>query len=189
MPKKADVFFWKKLDYPGSDCCRLVKEKTGWRLSGAAVFFEGEPCQFQYEVSTDLAWRTRSVNVSGFKGKKPIELDIRSIGGSWIVNGVAKRNVVDCVDVDLGFTPATNLIVLRRLSLKVGQQAEAPAAYLSFPEMRMIILPQTYRRISPTEYQYDSPTHGYSEVLHVLHSGVVIKYPGLFELMNINPLN
>jgi uncharacterized protein len=48
------------------------------------------------------------------------------------VGSEALKSVADCVDVDLGFTPATNLIVLRGLSLKIGQRAQAPAAYLSF---------------------------------------------------------
>lgn len=78
-------------------------------------------------------------------------------------------------------TPATNLIALRRLSLKVSQCEEAPAAYLQFPQMRLVRLPQTYLRIGRTEYKYDAPTVGYSGTLRVLPSGAVIQYPRLFE--------
>jgi hypothetical protein len=177
------MFFWRKVDHPGHDSCRLFKLANGWRLSGAAVFWDkGLPCHFHYEVSADAAWRTRSADVSGFLGKKALDLRIKATGaGRWQVNGVSRKSVRGCIDVDLGFTPATNMIALRRLSLKVGQRAEAPAAYLQFPEMRLVTLPQSYLRIRRTEYEYSAPTVGYSGTLRVSPSGAVIQYPGLFE--------
>lgn len=92
-----------------------------------------------------------------------------------------------CADVDLGFTPATNLIVLRRLRLRVGEQAEAPAAYLAFPSLRFGVLPQHYERLSRTEYPYASPTHGYRAMLRVSSLGAVLDYPGLFRAVSVRP--
>jgi len=183
MDKSIAVFFWKRLDHPGHDSCRLLKLPNGWRLSGAAVFWDNDqPCHFRYEVSMDPAWRTRSAKVSGYLGKKAVDLRIRSSGtGHWQVNGIHNKRVNGCVDIDLAFTPATNLIVLRRLALKVGQRAEAPAAYLQFPQMRLVRLPQSYHRIGRTKYRYESPSAGYAGTLQVLPSGAVIQYPGLFE--------
>lgn len=181
--KPTAAYFWRKLDHPGYDSCRLFRLINGWRLSGSAVFWDnGQPCHLQYEVVADAVWRTRRASVQGFVGNKAVDLNIRTAKkGSWRVNGKLKNNVAGCIDVDLGFTPATNLIVLRRLSLKMGQRAEAPAAYLEFPKMRFIRLPQTYVRIGRTEYKYTAPTVGYSGTLHVTPSGVVSLYPGLFE--------
>jgi hypothetical protein len=84
------------------------------------------------------------------------------------------------------FTPATNLIALRRLRLKIGQWVEAPAAYLTFPAMQMAKLPQTCLRVGWTTYDYSAPTVGYTGSLEVLPSGVIVKYSGLFELLPIN---
>jgi hypothetical protein len=183
MVTPVAMFFWRKVDHPGHDSCRLFRLPNGWSLSGAAVFWdEGRPCHFHYEVSVDPLWRTRGAKVSGYLGQKAIDLSIRSASaGRWQVNGIHKKGVTGCVDVDLGFTPATNLIALRRLSLRVGQHAEAPAAYLQFPEMRLVRLPQSYLRIGRTEYKYEAPTVGYAGTLHVLPSGAVTQYPGLFE--------
>jgi hypothetical protein len=180
--KPIAAFFWRKLDHPGHDSCRLFRLSDGWRLSGSAVFWDGRPCHFQYEVVTDAAWRTRRASVAGFLGNKAIDVHISSAGsGNWRIAGKPQNNIAGCIDVDLGFTPATNLTVLRRLSLKVGQRAEAPAAYLEFPRMRFVRLPQTYFRVGRTEYAYKAPTVGYSGTLHVTPSGVVTRYPGLFE--------
>lgn len=128
--KPTAAFFWRKLDHPGHDSCRLFKLADGHRLWGAAVFWDDDrPCDFQYEVVVDAAWRTRRARVAGYLGNRAIDLRISSSANArWKVGGKPQPGVAGCIDVDLGFTPATNLIALRRLSLKVGQRAQAPAA-------------------------------------------------------------
>ena len=178
------AFFWQKLNHPGHDSCRLFKLSNGWRLSGASVFREEErPCHFHYEVLTDAIWRTRRASVAGYIGNRAVVLRIATAGNHWKMGGEALNGTTECVDVDLGFTPATNLIALRRLSLKIGQRAEAPAAYLSFPKMRLVKLPQIYHRVSRTEYEYEAPTVGYAGTLQVATSGAIVHYSGLFELL------
>ena len=183
MTRPVAVFLWRKLDHPGLDSCRLFRLGAGWRLRGAAIFRDRVgTCHLQYDVAVDGDWKTRTARVSGYIGGKEIDLRIASAGAArWQLNGVPKKDVTGCVDVDLGFTPATNLIVLRRLALKVGQRADAPAAYLQFPQMRLVKLPQSYARIGRTEYAYQAPTVGYSGTLQVLRGGAVSRYPGLFE--------
>jgi hypothetical protein len=183
--KPAAAFFWRKLDQPGHDSCRLFRLAGGWKLAGAAVFQEGgRPCHLAYEVTADAAFRTRRAKVSGYFGHKAIDLRIASAGlGAWRVDGLARPDLAGCLDVDLGFTPATNLLPLRRLGLKVGQAAEAPAGYLELPRMRFLVLPQRYERTGRHEYAYESPRHGYAATLRVASSGAVIEYPGLFELV------
>ena len=95
----------------------------------------------------------------------------------------AATPLAGCLDVDLGFTPATNLLPIRRLALAIGQRAEARAAYLAFPRLRLLVLPQIYRRLSATRYAYESPAHGYSATLHVTKIGAIADYPGVFELV------
>ena len=185
MLKPIAVFLWRKLDHPGHDSCRLFKLADGWRLNGTAIFLDNDrPCHLQYDVAADGTWKTRSAKVSGYIGKKALDVRIASAGAArWRLNGILTRSVTGCVDVDLGFTPATNLLALRRLALKVGQRAEAPAAYLQFPEMRLVKLPQSYLRTGRTEYEYEAPTVGYSGTLQVMPHGAVSRYPGLFELV------
>jgi uncharacterized protein len=186
MMKPVASFLWQKLDHPGHDSCRLLRLPNAWRLSGMAVFCEAHrACHFHYEVTADAAFQTRSAKVVGYLGNTPIDIRIRSAGPKrWRVDGAVNAEVAGCIDVDLGFTPATNLLVLRRLALRVGQRAEAPAAYLGFPRMRFTRLPQCYERIGRTEYAYQAPTVGYAGTLQVSSSGVVIHYPGLFALVS-----
>ena len=185
MIKPIAIFLWRKVNHSGHDSCRLFQLANGWRLTGTAIFWDNsKSCHLAYDVAVDVDWKTRHAKVSGYIGKKVFDLHITSAGAArWQLNGVLIRSVTGCVDVDLGFTPATNLTAIRRLALKVGQRAEAPAAYLQFPEMRLVKLPQSYFRISRTEYEYEAPTVNYSGTLHVLPNGAVSQYPGLFELM------
>ena len=99
----------------------------------------------------------------------------------WFVNGVEQDQVAGCMDLDLGFTPATNLIAIRRLALKVGQRAQAPAAYLAFPKIRLEKLEQNYHRVEHTKYEYAAPKFGYAATLEISAAGGVVSYPGLFE--------
>jgi hypothetical protein len=181
------AFFWRKLDSPGHDSCRFFKLGDGYRLLGAAVFLESRRvCHLQYDVMADAGFRTTSASVAGFVGKAPVDICIRATGGGrWEVDGRDDAGIAGCLDVDLGFTPATNLLPIRRLALRVGQEAEAPAAYLSFPAMQVTVLRQHYKRLSRTEYDYESPSFGYRAILRVSPIGAVVEYPGLFELVPV----
>ena len=185
MSQSVAAFFWRRLNQPGHDSCRLIKLPAGWLLSGAAVFLEARrACHFHYDVVADTAFRTKSAAVVGYLGRKAIAIRIRSAGRErWRLNGTLNADVAGCVDVDLGFTPATNLFALRRLALKVGEQANAPAAYLEFPGLRFTRLPQRYERTGRTTYAYEAPTVGYAGTLQVSALGAVRRYPGLFELL------
>jgi hypothetical protein len=187
MEVPAAVFFWRKLDQPGLDSCRFFQSERGCRLAGAAVFIEERlACHLQYEVEADASFRTRSASITGFVGSHRVDLRIRATSGArWKVNGVDQPAIRGCIDLDLGFTPATNLLPLRRLALRTGQEAQAPAAYLQFPKTEMVVLSQRYKRLSRTEYDYESPDFGYRATLRVAPTGAVMEYPGLFEMVTL----
>jgi uncharacterized protein len=178
------TILWRCLDSPGHDACGLWALPDGWRLSGAAVFsLEEQPCHLAYTVDTDLEWRTRSATVTGWFGHEPVALAIESLAGErWSLNGTEQGAVAGCVDIDLSFTPATNLIALRRLALPIGEGAEAPAAWLDFPAPTLQRLDQQYRRLTSDRYGYRSPGNGYAGQLEVSEAGFVLRYPGLWEL-------
>ena len=130
-------------------------------------------------VDADASWLTRRGEVHGWAGRTPVDLRIeREADGAWTYNGV-RLDVPGAVDVDLGFTPATNLLPLRRLALPVGDAIDAPAAWLDDETWTLARLPQRYERRSPHGYWYTSPT--YAELLEVDDEGFVRRYPHLWE--------
>jgi hypothetical protein len=84
-----------------------------------------------YSLVCDRAWRTRAGSVHGWIGAETISFQIEHVeDGRWLLNGVVVRNLDDCIDLDFGFTPATNLFQLRRIALAVGADAAVPVAWL-----------------------------------------------------------
>ena len=181
MSKTVASILWRRLDHEGHDACRLIDNGDGWTLAGQASFLEegGFLCGLAYDIRCARDWTTRSAQVSGFVNESPLDWRVvRSESGVWTVNGEPQPSLDGLVDVDLGFTPATNLVALRRLSLEIGAAAPAAAAWFAFPELRMDRMEQTYRRVDADRYDYTGIN--YHEVLTVSEEGLVTEYPNLW---------
>ena len=173
---------WKRLDVPGHDACRLEEDEGGWRLSGTAVFQENRaPTRMHYVVACDREWRTRRGFVRGWIGSRRVAVRVARTPGGWTLNGAAVAGLEDCLDLDLGFTPATNLLQLRRGALVAGASAELPVAWLDTPADALERVPQRYERRTDTTYWYESPRFGYAALLEVGPEGFIRRYPGLWE--------
>jgi hypothetical protein len=179
--QRNDTIIWKRLNLPGHDFAQVVSTSDGHTLSGTAVFVsDGENFCLDYSVCCNPSWETKTVLVSGVANGKPVEIEIVVTPDKhWLRNGVEQPKVQGCIDVDLEFTPATNLLPLRRENLDIGESCEAVAAWLRFPELTMELLPQTYRRISGSLYRYSSGE--FSADLTARESGLVTHYSGLWK--------
>jgi uncharacterized protein len=173
---------WRRLDTPGHDACRLEGSDVDWRLYGTAVFLQdGVPARLGYSLTCDRSWRTQHGRVSGWVGPASVEFRItRTSGGAWCLNGEVVPVPEHCIDLDLGFTPATNLVQLRRLALAVGNAADAPVAWLDSSVGTLDVLAQRYERRSETTYWYEAPRFEYEGLLEVTPAGFVYRYPGLW---------
>ena len=180
----SETILWRRLDAPGHDACRLDATDDGWRLDGAAVFRDetGAIARLDYRVSLDPEWRARWGSVHGWIGERALELTVeRTAEGVWSLDGTVVPGLEHCVDLDYGFTPATNLSQLRRIALGVGYHADVPVAWLDAPAGTLGLLEQRYQRRSAEEYEYDAPRFDYSAVLVIAPSGFARRYPGLWE--------
>jgi uncharacterized protein len=177
------TILWRRLDVPGHEIGRIVPRADRWELSGTAVFaYEGSPCKLDYIVICDSGWRTNSAYVKGAIGNREIDLSV-SVDAElrWRLNGAECLAVGGCIDIDLGFSPSTNLLPIRRLSLSVGEATEVRAAWLPFPSMVFDVLSQVYRREGETTYRYESGGGAFTRMLEVNAAGFVINYPGLWQ--------
>lgn len=177
---------WRRWDVPGHDAATLVEEAAGVALRGMAVFRdEGRPTALQYHVRCDARWQATDAHVYGWRGAEPIDLRIvREERGCWSLNGALCLAVADSIDLDLSFTPATNLLPLRRLELAVGHRAEVRAAWLEWPAGRLTPLVQRYARQSTAVYHYEADLPSgemFTGMLHVDPSGWVLDYAGLWQ--------
>lgn len=178
------TIFWRRLDTPGHDHAVLRNVDEQWHIEGCALFVEGsESARLSYVVRCDSEWRTINAQVTGWIGQREVNLTIEADAKrQWRLNGGEVPGVAGCVDLDLSMTPCTNLLPIRRLQLAVGVEAELRSAWLLVPELRLEPLPQRYRRVSETTYQYESPTQGFAADLRVNAVGFVTSYPSLWEI-------
>lgn len=180
---KDPTILWHRLDQPGHEAARLVFQDSFWRLSGTAVFVhEQQPCRLDYLVICDERWQTISGRVSGWVGNESVQIEIvADPARRWRLNGKEYPDVAGCLDLDMSFSPSTNLLPIRRLGLTVGQEAEVKAAWLRFPGFSLAPLEQRYHRMDATTYRYESAGGAFVAKLEVNAAGFVTRYPGLWE--------
>ena len=178
------AILWRRLDRPGHESARLARLESHWHLTGTAVFLhEQQPCRLDYQVVCDSTWRTISGRVSGWVGDQLIQVELAvDATRRWRLNGTEYPAVSGCIDLDLNFSPSTNLLPIRRLDLAVGQAAEVKAAWLRFPSFTLEPLPQTYRRLGAARYRYESGGGAFVRDLSINAAGFVTVYPDFFAL-------
>ncbi|HEY3134148.1 MAG TPA: putative glycolipid-binding domain-containing protein, partial [Gemmatimonadaceae bacterium] len=151
------TIIWRRIDIPGHEYCRLVESPAGARMSGIAlVSHDNVPSYIGYEVECDVMWHALRCSVKASVGEQHMDLDIRRQGKRWMLNGMDAPAVSGADDIDLGFSPSTNLLPIRRLGLKIGESAAVRAAWVKFPEFSLELLEQTYTRVDDTTYRYES---------------------------------
>ena len=174
---------WRRLDLPGQDRAELISTEIGHRILGAAHFqAPNELVAITYLVTLKPDWTTESaaLRIMTNGGRRRVRI-VRNDRQEWMVQGQPMPAVSGCVDFDLAFTPATNLISIRRLALEVGQSADVTAAWFDFRTNALTPLRQIYRRIATSQYAYTCPDLDFESILEVDMEGFVRDYPPLWK--------
>lgn len=175
---------WRRLDRPGHEFARLTLQESTRCLSGTAVFlWDRQPCRLEYLVICDARWRTMTGRVTGSVGDQEIDLECAlDSEGHWRLDGREQPQVAGCIDLDLNFSPSTNLLPIRRLNLEMGEEALVRAAWLRFPSFHLEPLDQVYRRTKESVYRYESAGGSFVADLQVDSQGFVTRYADLWEI-------
>lgn len=170
---------------------------AAWRFVGAVDGFEvmyaephrlrghtsavenGEAYAVAYEITLDDRWRTREVQVSSDTVAGTRRTVLLSDGeGRWSVDGRPAPHLDGLVDVDLEASACTNTLPIHRLTLPVGEEVRASAAYVQALDLTVRRLDQTYRRLDGQRFDYTSEG-GFRAVLTYDDAGLVVDYPGI----------
>ena len=170
---------WRRLDTPGHDACRIRRDGDLPGLEGVAVWRDpAGPAHLTYLIACNPDWITRSVRVQGRVGARDLNLSIhRQDSGEWRINGESLPDLHGLQDIDLGFTPATNTLPIRRLRAARQDQAQIAAVWLDTADWTLKALPQTYQR-SDAGWHYTAP--GFATDLTVDADGFVTDYPKMW---------
>ena len=183
MGEKSQSALWRRLDRPGHDAALLRPRSDEWLLRGTAAFgHETGPVSVAYEVEVDRQWRTRRGAVRGFVGQRAFDYEILRGAEGWRLNGSLIQGLEGLVDLDYGFTPATNILHLRRNAPASGKRISFPVAWFDLDSASLKELPQIYERRSDETYWYVAPTGPYEGLLEIAPTGFIKTYPGLWRL-------
>ena len=150
---------WRRSDEVQTDeHCTLTQRDTGLSLVGTVLGAEdGAPVRIEYRVLTDGAGMTTAAHVRDLRGFEQRTLTLeRDAKGNWTVDGAKVRALKGATDVDLGCSPSTNTLPIRRLRIGVGASKTIKAAWVRFPDLTVVKADQTYTRLDEFTYRYAS---------------------------------
>lgn len=177
---------WRHLDArQGFEVLFPRSQADGFRFEGhATAVEEGVTWSVRYAIEVDAGWVTRTAHVVSRSATGERELRIERDGsGEWRIDGKPAPELAGCEDLDLEASAFTNAFPVQRLALEVGEHADAPAAYVRAPNLRVARLEQHYARLpddgANARYDYAAPAFDYRDVILYDELGLVLDYPGL----------
>ena len=151
---------------------------------------DGAPSRSFYVLEENSQWQTNHVRIGHENAM--LELIVRDRHWFAVTHDQRTRSVSEqelpaltgCVDVDLGLTPATNTLPIRRLNLEIGQAVTLTAAWVKFPSLEILPLEQRYERLCEFSYRYSSTN--FETSLEVDDLGLVRRYEGGWERIAVS---
>ena len=190
---RVTTAIWKQREPSAFELAVIDRTSGGYRLGGDIAAGDADnEIVTAYSIDVNASWETRRVTVTMKQRRGPerrLELQPNA-ARRWSVRGASNgswmlRSEFDgLIDVDLGCTPATNLLPIRRFDLDVGASAETTAVWVTFPTLDIVRLPQRYTRLSEREYRYESFVSDFTAILEVDDFGVVDRYSDIWIRQN-----
>ena len=169
----------------GADLCALEAGRDGFSLRGTAIVVEDSvPYLLWYLVSVGDDWQTRNVVVHIFDRDGERLVHLGAEGGTWAGGRMLDEphpDLAGCLDVDLAFTPATNTLPIRRLSLEVGDAADVNAAWVRWPQLDVVRVSQRYERLALDRYRFMQEE--FSADITVDREGLVVEYADIWRAL------
>jgi uncharacterized protein len=198
LPK---VLLWRRLDEPGTEHV-LVDNAVGLHARGTMTAATPVPFVCHYELYTDEGWGTArfEATVEGAGFRRVVRLE--RAASRWRVTaseqgdldatlraaGRPPAGLPGCedpdrlrsaLDMDLGYSPLTNTLPVRRLALAPGASHPVEVAWVLLPSLEVVPSAQTYTALGPDRVRFTSGS--FTADITVDADGYVIHYPGLAE--------
>lgn len=203
MAGLPNALLWRRLDAPGAEQV-LFSDRAGLHARGTMLAARPLPFTCRYELYTDDTWATARLEATvegpGFVRQTRLEraagrwrvtaTEQGDLNGALLAAGQARADqpgiedptqLAAAVDVDLGYSPLTNTLPIRRLNLigSVGATSTVTVAWVLVPSLQVIAAEQTYTVLAEDQIRYSSGS--FTADLTVDAQGYVMHYPGLAE--------
>lgn len=182
MTQTIRTVLWRGEFAPLMEYCTVSAGDSGVTIAGSVVLVDDEqPQRVEYQVICDTVWRTQTVAVRVLRGLEERRLDlVADPQGRWWSGGHELEHLRGCIDVDLGTTPVTNTLPIRRLNLRDGQSQAIEVAWVLFPGLEVVRANQIYTRLDDRRYRYENGDSSFSADLDVDELGLVTRYAELW---------
>ena len=175
---------WQRLDRPVVEFLQWQADRE-FVLRGEVVGdIDGLLGRVIYRVRTggDLLTRVARIQLRSHSGGCHLHLS-RNQQGQWLANGTERPDLAGATDVDIGVTPATNTLPIRRFRLAVGESRDLVAAWVQFPALSVMSAHQRYSRVAEDRYLYELLDSGYQAELTVQDDGIVVQYADIWRTL------
>ena len=168
----AHAVLWVRQEGSGNDACRFADAEGGYLIDGSST--DADQNILRYRIRARGDGTTRRVRI----GAKSRIFVRRAPDDTWMLNGASVPEVAGAKDIDLGFTPATFTLPIRRLKLGIGKDAEILVARLDLENETLRPLHLVFRRTSKNEYRCQNTEAGTTSHLSVDTQGIVQNHQG-----------
>jgi uncharacterized protein len=197
-------YVWLKDDPVGMEHADLSIGESGLTARSVAIGSSPVPYRLDLDLTVDQGWVSRQLGLAavGDGWARWLVLD-RDVDGSWHgtstesgalppaveeakpLHAVDPRDIPRTVlDVDVQWSPLTNLMPIRRLGLtSAGVEGRFTMAWVSVPALTVTLDEQRYTLLGVDEgdvcARFDSGDGLFAAVLRCDSDGVVLDYPGV----------
>lgn len=190
---------WSSLAPPRTEATTVELDEAGLRADGTQIGVDPLPYRLDYRLETgpDLVTRLLEARAAGAGWSRALTLEHDGRGG-WSCRaetrgavdlaapGGATHRLSAALDCDLGLSPLTNLMPVRRHGLHRGPgAAELVAAWVSVPDLALHASAQRYEHLglrpggALVRYVDLGLFAGFVADLELDEEGLVVEYPGL----------
>ena len=178
---------WRHVGEPdGFECAFFRVEDDLLVVEGQTIALDDDDVwSVGYSIRIDDSWRPRDARLAVRTALGVDVIELERTGSQWFVDGQHQPALDGCYDLDLEASACTNTFPLHRMALPVGGRADAPAVYVSAPELRVGRLEQVYEHLDDRDagsrYRYQAPQFSFETVIRFDGSGLVDDYPTIAE--------
>ncbi|MBF5032348.1 putative glycolipid-binding domain-containing protein [Micromonospora sp. ANENR4] len=201
MPKSL---FWARTDTAGSEHV-VLDDGQGLTAQGVALAVDPIPYTCRYRLTVGPDWSTNRLEVesegagwsrsvrlergrdgwrvrTGEEGDLDAALSAAGHPPAGLPGTDDPGRLVEALDVDLGGSPLTNTLPIRRIGLgrlPADLATAVTVAWVLLPGLAVVPAEQVYTSLGPGRVRYASGT--FTADLEVDPEGFVVRYPGLAE--------
>jgi uncharacterized protein len=174
------LLVWRGLEAWLAEAALVVIDGEQLTATGTQLGAEPEPYRLDYELATAERFVTARLHVLARTAVGEHELDLRRTpDGAWTVDGQPRPDLDGALDCDLGNSPLTNTMPIRRAGA-----GDFAMAWVSVPDLAVHRSPQRYEPIDARSVRYVSLDGDFRADLELDEEGFVVRYPQLAERLS-----